>query len=78
MVEVSRWVVGFATSGLTLVKLSLNRLLPLDLRCGVTTLRLVDAFLAFECQFTLFVSESFRVSRPDLAVYRECGCSGEG
>ena len=76
--EVSRWVVGFATSGLTLLKLSLNGGLRLNLRWGVTTLRLVDAFLAFECQFTLFVSESVRVSRPDLAVYRECGCSGEG
>ena len=55
--EVSRWFVGFAVSGLTLVKLSLNRLLRLNLRCGFTTLRLIDALFAFGCQFTLFVPE---------------------
>ena len=37
--EVSRWVVGFAVSGLTLVKLSLNGGSRLNLR-------LVDALLA--------------------------------
>ena len=50
--EVSRWVVGFAVSGLTLVKLSLNRLLRLNLRCGFTTLRLVRMPIHFVCTRT--------------------------